>query len=83
MLKGARPGLTVAQFRSLLINGASPASVAEGIAATQSQAGAGVMDLAAAVRGTVAAFPTALNFGAGKHAAQHGATLLDQRGRGA
>ncbi len=65
VLKGARPGLTVPQFRSLLVNGASPATAADGITATTSQAGAGIMDLAAAMRGTVAANPTALNFGAG------------------
>ena len=65
VLKGARPGLTVAQFRSLLINGAAPATIADGVQATQSQAGAGMLDLAAAVRGTVTAYPTALNFGTG------------------
>ena len=64
VLKSARPGLTVPQYRSLLVNGASPATAGEGVAATLSQAGAGMLDLAAAVRGTVAASPTALNFGA-------------------
>jgi subtilisin family serine protease len=57
LLKAARPGLTVAQYRSLLINSGTP------IAHTVSQSGAGVMNVAAAVSGTVAAFPTALNFG--------------------
>ncbi|MEO8371417.1 MAG: S8 family serine peptidase [Candidatus Solibacter sp.] len=65
VLKGARPGLTAPQLRSLLINGATSATAGDGITATTSQAGAGVMDLAAAIRGTVAANPTALNFGAG------------------
>jgi hypothetical protein len=65
VLKGARPGLTVAQYRSLLINGAATATAAEGVAATLSQAGAGILNLAAAVSGTVAAYPTALNFGTG------------------
>ena len=65
VLKGARPGLTVAQYRSLLINGAATATAGEGVAATMSQAGAGILNLAAAVGGTVAANPTALSFGAG------------------
>jgi minor extracellular serine protease Vpr len=65
VLKGARPGLTVPQYRSLLINGAAPATASEGVAATPSQAGAGILNLAAAVGGTVAAYPTSLSFGTG------------------
>ena len=65
VLKGARPGLTVLQYRSLLINGATPATASQGVAATVSQAGAGILTLAAAVSGTVAAYPTSLSFGAG------------------
>jgi subtilisin family serine protease len=65
VLKAARPGLTVQQYRSLLVNGAALATAGEGVAATLSQAGAGMLDLAAAVGGTVAAYPTSLSFGAG------------------
>ena len=65
ILKAARPGLTVAQYRSLLINNASPATAGPGVAATVQQAGAGVLNVAAALAGTVAASPTALNFGTG------------------
>ncbi|MCX6628876.1 MAG: S8 family serine peptidase [Candidatus Solibacter sp.] len=65
VLKGARPGLTVQQYRSLLVNGAAPATAGEGVTATLSQAGAGVLDLAAAVGGTVAVYPTSLSFGTG------------------
>jgi minor extracellular serine protease Vpr len=65
VLKGARPGLTVQQYRSLLINSAGPATAGAGVAAKLSQAGAGVLDLAAAVGGTVAAYPTSLSFGTG------------------
>ena len=65
VLKGARPGLTVPQYRSLLINGAAPATASQGVAATVSQAGAGILNLAAAVSGTVAAYPTSLSFGTG------------------
>ena len=57
VLKAARPGLTLPQYRSLLINSGTPVS------ATVSQGGAGLMNVAAAISGTVAAFPTALNFG--------------------
>jgi minor extracellular serine protease Vpr len=64
VLKAARPGLTVQQYRSLLINGAAAATAGEGVAATLSQAGAGMLNLAAAVGGTVAAYPTSLSFGA-------------------
>ena len=68
VLKGARPGLSVQQYRSLLINGASAATTQGGLTATVSQAGAGVLDLAAAMRGTVAAYPASLNFGTGSGA---------------
>ncbi len=64
VLKAARPGLTVQQYRSLLINGAAPATAGVGVAATPSLAGAGILNLAAAVSGTVAAYPTSLSFGA-------------------
>ncbi len=68
ILKGARPGLTVAQYRSLLINNAGPANSGAGKAATVQQAGAGVLNVAAALSGTVAAYPTSLNFGTGQRA---------------
>ena len=74
VLKGARPGLTVPQYRSLLINGAAPATASQGVAATVSQAGAGILNLAAAVSGTVAAYPTSLSFGTG--AALHSTVQL-------
>jgi subtilisin family serine protease len=57
VLKAGRPGLTVAQYRSLLINSGTTTT------GTVSQTGAGVMNVAAAMNGTIAATPTALNFG--------------------
>jgi hypothetical protein len=57
--------LTASQYRSLLINSALPATTAEGQKATVSQAGSGVLNLAAAVIGAVAAQPTSLNLGTG------------------
>jgi len=65
LLKAARPGLTVQQYRSLLINSAGPATSAPNVQASVQQAGAGVLNVAAAVNGTVAAYPTSLNFGTG------------------
>jgi subtilisin family serine protease len=65
LLKAARPGLTFEHYRSLLINSSTPATVSDGVAATVQQAGAGVLNVSAALSGTVAAYPTALNFGAG------------------
>jgi subtilisin family serine protease len=58
LLKSARPGLTVEQYRSLLIN------TARGGGSIMSF-GAGQMNLDAAVRSTLTAFPATLNFGAG------------------
>jgi subtilisin family serine protease len=65
VLKAARPGLTQPQYRSLLINSAGPATSGPGVPATVQQAGSGMLDVAAAIGGTVAAYPTALNFGTG------------------
>ncbi|HEY2018754.1 MAG TPA: S8 family serine peptidase, partial [Bryobacteraceae bacterium] len=65
ILKAARPGLTVAQYRSLLINNAGPATTGPGVSATVQQAGGGVLNVAAALGGTVTAYPTSLNFGLG------------------
>ena len=69
VLRAARPGMTVAQYRSLLINSATPATAGLDLPATVSQAGSGVLNLAAALSGTVAAYPTALNFGTGSNGA--------------
>jgi hypothetical protein len=65
LLKSARPGLSAAQYRSLLINSATPASLLPGTSATAQQAGAGVLDMSAAVRSTLAAAPVSLSFGVG------------------
>lgn len=65
VLKAARPGLTVQQYRSLLINSAAPATSGPNVPATVQQAGAGVMNVLAAIHSTVAASPTSLNFGGG------------------
>jgi subtilisin family serine protease len=70
LLKSARPGLTVDQYRSLLINSAGTLG-----SATVQQAGAGVLDAGASLRGTASAYPTALGFGAGSSDPQLSRTL--------
>jgi subtilisin family serine protease len=66
VLKAARPGLTVPQYRSLLINGAAPLGASEGGEPFPVQrAGAGALNLPAALQNTVTAFPAALSFGIG------------------
>ncbi len=65
LLKEARPGLTSAQYRSLLVNSAAPGFLVPGTPATVQQGGAGVLDVLAAINATAAAAPVSLSFGAG------------------
>jgi subtilisin family serine protease len=58
LLKAARPGLTAAQYRSLLVNSAAPLASAH-------SGGAGVLHVQAALGSTVAVAPVSLGFGAG------------------
>jgi len=60
LLKSARPGLTVDQYRSLLINTAGTADDV-----TVQQSGAGILDMTAALQSSVTAFPAVLGLGAG------------------
>lgn len=66
VLKSARPGLAVEHYRSLLVNTAElfPPG-AERPAAVQ-RAGAGRLNLAAAIESTIAAHPVSLSFGSGR-----------------
>ncbi|MBV8818222.1 MAG: S8 family serine peptidase [Acidobacteriaceae bacterium] len=61
LLKAARPGLTPAQYRSLLVNSGasfdSPAPVAK--------TGGGYLNVAAALQNTITAAPTSLSYGIG------------------
>jgi hypothetical protein len=65
LVKAARPQLTVAQYRSLVINNSASISSWTGGPASVQQVGAGVLDCGAALRGTTAASPTSLSYGAG------------------
>ena len=70
LLKGARPGLTVDQYRSLLINSATAIQPASGQTLSVQQTGAGLLNAAAALHSTVTAYPASLSFGAGTAGAQ-------------
>ncbi|HYI93755.1 MAG TPA: S8 family serine peptidase, partial [Bryobacteraceae bacterium] len=59
LLKAYRPGLSVEQYKSLLMN--STAQFTAGLQET----GAGLLDIGASVRSTVTAIPSALEFGVG------------------
>ncbi|MEP6535141.1 MAG: S8 family serine peptidase [Bryobacteraceae bacterium] len=70
LIKGARPGLTVDQYRSLLINSASAIQAADGQTLSVQQTGAGVLNAYAAFHSTATAYPTSVSFGAGTTDAQ-------------
>jgi minor extracellular serine protease Vpr len=64
LLKAARPGLTVEQYRSLLINSSSTFSVNGGASPLNvQQGGAGLLNMTAALGATVAAYPSSISFG--------------------
>jgi subtilisin family serine protease len=63
LVKSARPGLTPAQYRSLVVN--SAAQLAAGAPFPVQWTGAGLLNAAAALRNTVAISPVSLSFGAG------------------
>jgi hypothetical protein len=75
LLKAARPGLTVAQYRSLLINTASPGFISPGVPARVQQAGAGALDMNAVMKATGAVSPTSISFGTGTGGIQQSRTL--------
>lgn len=66
VIKGARPGLTADDYRSLLINSAAPMILADGSTANVMAAGTGILNLKNAVTSTIAAAPVSLSFGAGE-----------------
>ena len=65
LLKAARPGLTVADYRSLLINSATPLPVGESSFARATDVGSGVLNVDRAVSATILANPTSISFGVG------------------
>ena len=66
VLRGARPGLTVDQYNSLLINGATPLFNNGGPVVERVQrTGTGTLNLESALRNTVTLYPTSMTFGVG------------------
>jgi minor extracellular serine protease Vpr len=65
VLRAARPGLSVDQYRSLLINGAQPLIRGDGSPERVQQTGTGILNLDNALQNTVTAFPTSISFGIG------------------
>ncbi|MCU1263591.1 MAG: peptidase and in, kexin, sedolisin [Bryobacterales bacterium] len=65
VLKAARPGLTVDQYRSLLINGSTPQGLPDGSYQRLQSSGAGTLALDRAILSSVAVYPTSLSFGTG------------------
>jgi minor extracellular serine protease Vpr len=62
VLRGARPGLTVDQYRSLIINSATPITRPDGQIERVQQAGVGVLTLDTALQSTISAYPTSLTY---------------------
>jgi minor extracellular serine protease Vpr len=65
VLKGARPGLTMDQYRSLLINSATPQGLPDGSYQRLQSSGAGILTLDRALQSSIAVYPTSLSFGTG------------------
>ena len=65
LLKAYRPGLNVAQYKSLLANSATTFS-ANDVTFPVQQTGAGLLDITAAVRSSVISTASSINFGAGE-----------------
>jgi hypothetical protein len=65
VLRAARPGLSAAQYRSLLVNATSVFSLDSAAPGPVQQTGAGLLNVAASLRSTVTATPHSLSFGAG------------------
>ena len=74
VLKAARPGLPGAQYRSLIVNSASPFQLDGGGTATVQQAGTGILNLLSSFQNTITASPVSLSFGTG------GATVSASQG---
>ncbi len=69
LVKQAHPGLTMDQYRSLLINSTNPLMLPTGIPEKLQRTGAGVLNVSSALSSTVAVYPTSLSLYTG------GATL--------
>jgi hypothetical protein len=75
LVKAARPGLTVQQYRSLLIDTAAPVILDSGQQLPLQQAGAGTLNVFAALNATATATPASLSFGIGSDTVDRTRTL--------
>ena len=75
VLAAARPGLTPYEYKSLLVNSATAAFPAPDQAQAVQDAGAGVLDLSAAMLATLAVNPVSISFGVGSGTAQVSSTI--------
>jgi minor extracellular serine protease Vpr len=65
LLEAARPGLTPSQYRSLLINSATPIVQDSGAPLTIQQSGAGFLNVLSAINSNITAAPASISFGIG------------------
>lgn len=65
VLRAARPDLGADAYRSLLVNAAHPFLLSTGEVAPVNSAGAGILDVAQAMKSAIAAGPVSISFGAG------------------
>ncbi|HLJ13415.1 MAG TPA: S8 family serine peptidase [Bryobacteraceae bacterium] len=75
LLKAARPGLTVQQYRSLLVDTASPLIFDSGLPAAPQQAGGGMLNMLSAINATASAQPVSMSFGTGGSSVNQTQTL--------
>jgi subtilisin family serine protease len=73
VLKAARPGFTPLEYKSLLVNSAAPAFPSQ--AQSVQGAGAGMLDLNAAMLATLAVNPASISFGLGSGTSQISTTI--------
>ena len=63
LLKAARPGLSVAQYKSLVVNSGGTVATGDGSPAPIQRIGGGLLDVNAALQLTATAVPASLSFG--------------------
>lgn len=75
LLEAARPGLTVGQYRSLLINSSIPIVQDSGVPLDVQQSGAGFLNMLNAINANTAVSPTFISFGVGSGSVDQTSTL--------
>ena len=75
LLEAARPGLTSSQYRSLLINSATPIVQDSGAPLTIQQSGAGFLNVLSALNSNIVAAPASISFGVGPGSVDQTSTL--------